>query len=115
MQPGSGAQPLEPDTEANAHVVDALVVLSGTGVRDVVDHHRYLPHRIDAIAEFQGFAEQDVRAEAFAVRLAGDLFAVIQGAAEKDASSDPIAGLDDIAEQLPGPGRAEIELIGIAG
>src|SRR5437763_9791424 len=68
----------ETGAEADADVVDALVLLGETAVRDVVDKGRDLPDRVDQVAELERFAEQNVRAEALAVGRLGDDVAVVE-------------------------------------
>src|SRR5207245_11247481 len=106
-------QPSEADAETGAHIIDALVVPGETGIRDMVDKRRDLPDGIDPVAQFEGFAKQQMRAEIFAVGLVADDLAVIQAATEEDAAGDAVARLEDVAAKLPGPGGAEVKLVGV--
>src|SRR5262249_27951126 len=69
--PGSGGQgahhAVEAEADPGTDVVDALVLLRQTGVRDVVDKGRDLDLRVDPVTDFELLAEQDVRAKALAV------------------------------------------------
>src|ERR1041384_5802679 len=103
----------EADAEPNPEIIDALVFAGEAGIRSVVEHHRYLVDRIDAVAELESLAEQHVGAEALAVRSTGPELAIIEARPEEDAEGEAVIRQQDVADQLPCPGRAEIILIGV--
>src|SRR5258708_21986723 len=101
----------EPGSRAGyAHVVPPEV-----GVRDVIEERRDIDPRRQLVAELGAFAEQDARAQQFAVERTRIDIAVMDGAAEAAVDEDPIAGAEQALDQHDPPGQPEIAVAGFAG
>src|SRR5580700_4385644 len=111
MQLGSVPEPSEADAETNSGIVQALVLFGEASIGDMVEKGRNLVHRGDAVAEFEGLAEQHVGAEALAARVAGSEVAVVEPRAEKDAEGQAVIGPQDVADQQPAPGCSEVIVV----
>src|SRR5205823_8668518 len=102
---------LEAHAEAGADVVDALVLLGETAIRDVIDKRRDLPAGHEFIAKVQRLPEQHVRTEALAVGPGAADLAIVEARPEEVAEDNAVAGPKHVAGQPPRPVGADIRLI----
>src|SRR4051794_14234499 len=80
----------------------------------MVENRRDADHRGDLIAEFETLAEQDARAQLFAVRWGTVQIPVMECAAEAAIGEDAVAVTEQVLDQHDPPGQPEIAVAGIA-
>src|SRR5437764_7626284 len=84
----------EPEAEPGSRAGYAHIVPPEIGVRDVIEQRRDIDAGRQLVAEFGAFAEQNARAEQFAVERTRIDVAVIHGAAETAMDEDAVARAD---------------------